>query len=121
MQRGVAPYPFRAQPCRKLLEGPGAAIVRVGGAKPGLDVGLNDPVKQRSARISCNSIMRQVKNLFSPGTLKFIEIEAPEKLPFDGVAFEPRQSMRYRGGFDVKPLIGEAGQELGKGKSSRGV
>jgi hypothetical protein len=71
-----------------------------------------DPVKQRVAKISVNSLMRQAKSLFSPEILKFIKLELPDALPFTGVAFEPRQSMRYRSGFDVKRLLETAQREL---------
>jgi hypothetical protein len=72
----------------------------------------SDPVKQRAAKISVNSLMRQAKSLFSPGVLKFIRLELPNALPFVGVGFEPRQSMRYRSGFDVETLIEAAQKEL---------
>jgi len=76
-----------------------------------------DPVKQRTAKISFNSTLRQAKCLFSPGVLKFIQLDLPGTLPFDGVAFEPRSSMRYRSSFDVKAVIrlacnGEPEKEL---------
>jgi integrase len=68
----------------------------------------DDPVKQRTAKISFNSTLRQAKCLFAPGVLKFIQLDLPGTLPFDGVAFEPRSSMRYRSSFDVETLIGLA-------------
>ena len=72
----------------------------------------SDPVKQRVARISVNSLMRQAKSLFSPEILKFIDLELPHALPFTGVGFEPRQSMRYRSSFDIERLIAAAQTEL---------
>ena len=72
----------------------------------------NDPLKQRAARISVNSMMRQAKSLFAPAVLKFITLEVPDALPFEGVPFEPRQNMRYRGGFNVEEVIGAAKNEL---------
>src|SRR5207253_186340 len=72
----------------------------------------SDPVKQRAARVSVNSLMRQAKSLFSPAVLKFVRLQLPDSLPFTGVGFEPRQSMRYRSGFDVEHLIGDAQKEL---------
>lgn len=72
----------------------------------------SDPVKQRVARISVNSLMRQAKSLFSPEVLKFVNLELPNALPFAGVTFEPRQSMRYRSGFDVRALLEAAQKEL---------
>src|SRR5437868_15206179 len=54
-----------------------------------------DAIKERRARISCNSMMRQAKSLFSPQLLAHVVIHKPDKLPFDGVSFYPRESMRY--------------------------
>jgi integrase len=71
-----------------------------------------DPLKQRAARVSVNSMMRQAKSLFTPEVLRFVQLEVPNALPFTGVAFEPRQSMRYRGGFDIEVVIRAAYQEL---------
>lgn len=72
----------------------------------------NDPLKQRAARISVNSLMRQAKSLFAPAVLKFIQLKVPDALPFAGVGFEPRQSMRYRSGFDIEEVICAARGEL---------
>jgi integrase len=71
-----------------------------------------DPIKQRAARVSVNSLMRRAKSLFSPAILKFISLELPNTSPFAGVAFEPRQSMKYRSGFNVEKLIKNAQKEL---------
>jgi integrase len=72
----------------------------------------DDPVKQRAARISVNSLMRQAKSLFAPVILKFVSLELPRALPFSGIAFEKRQSMRYRSSFKIEKLIGTAQKEL---------
>jgi integrase-like protein len=72
----------------------------------------SDPIKQRAARVSVNSLMRQAKSLFAPRVLKFISLELPAASPFAGVPFEPRQSMKYRSGFDVETLIRAAQKEL---------
>ena len=72
----------------------------------------SDPVKQRAAIVSVNSLMRQAKSLFSPKVLKFVRLTLPGVLPFSGVGFERRPSMRYRSGFDVEELIEAAQQEL---------
>ena len=48
-------------------------------------VGEN-PARQRSARISCNSALRLARSLFSRNMLEFIaDIVAPNPLPFTGV------------------------------------
>ena len=75
------------------------------------ETGTN-PVKLRRARISCNSIMRQAKSLFSPELLVNMGTNKPEKSPFDGVKFYPRESMRYRSTVDIEALIGDALREL---------
>ena len=74
-------------------------------------VGAN-PIKQRRARISCNSLMRQAKSLFSPELLAHVELSMPEKLSFDGVAFYGRESMRYCSTIDIEALIQDAVREL---------
>src|SRR6266550_6375104 len=71
-----------------------------------------DPIKQRAARVSVNSLMRRAKSLFAPAVLKFVSLELPGASPFVGVAFEPRQSMKYRSGFSVEKLIEDAQTEL---------
>ena len=76
----------------------------------------SDPLKQRAARISVNSLMRQAKSVFAPAVLKFIQLEIPDALPFVGVDFEPRQSMRYRSGFDIEEVIHAAQGELPDGQ-----
>jgi hypothetical protein len=71
----------------------------------------SDHLKQRTARISVNSLMRQAKSLFAPKVLKFVRVSLCGT-PFDGVGFEPRQSMRYRSGVDIRKLINAAQDEL---------
>src|SRR5262249_57355537 len=61
--------------------------------------------------ISVNSLLRQAKSLFAPAVWKFIKLEIPCS-PFEGVAFEPRKSMRYQSRFDVESLIRAAQKEL---------
>jgi integrase len=70
-----------------------------------------NPAKRRSASISVNSLLRQAKSLFAPGILKFVKLDSSDS-PFEGVDFEPRQSMRYQGGFHVRKLIRNAQEEL---------
>jgi integrase len=71
----------------------------------------NNPIKKRAASISVNSLLRRSKSLFAPALLKFIKLEIPCS-PFEGVAFEPRRSMRYQSSFDVESLIRAAQKEL---------
>jgi integrase len=71
----------------------------------------SNPAKRRSAAISVNSLLRQAKSLFAPEILKFVKVDIPSS-PFEGVEFEPRQSMRYQSSFDPERLIRAAQQEL---------
>lgn len=71
-----------------------------------------DPVSQRSARVSVNSFMRCARSLFSAKILEHVEVEMPSPLPFTGAAFEPRQSCKYRSSFSITDLIQAARDEL---------
>jgi integrase len=72
----------------------------------------DDPTKQRSARTSVNSFLRRAKSLFAPGAIKHLSVTLPSPLPFEGIAFEPRQSARYRSSIDPAQLTRAAQQEL---------
>jgi integrase len=72
-----------------------------------------NPLKDRVARTSCNSILRQAKGLFSPDRLRFVTGLPPDfKSPFEGIRFEARQSMRYRSTLDLETLIRSAWNDL---------
>jgi integrase len=71
-----------------------------------------DAIALRKARISVNSIMRQARSLFSPKMLRHVVLSLPDPLPFAGVEFEPRQSMKYRSEIDIEALIKAANKEL---------
>jgi integrase len=71
-----------------------------------------DTLTRRKARISENSTMRQARSLFSPKLLRHVQVPLPTPLPFAGVEFEPRQSMKYRSAIDIEALIGAASQEF---------
>jgi integrase len=71
-----------------------------------------DPVALRSARTSCNSFLRRAKSLFAPSAVKHLSLQLPAPLPFDGIAFEPRQSARYRSTIDPEALTLAASEEL---------
>jgi integrase len=72
----------------------------------------DDPIKQRSARTSFNSFLRRAKSLFAPGAIKHLSVKLPSPLPFEGIAFEPRQSARYRSNIDAAELCRAAQTEL---------
>ena len=61
----------------------------------------SDTLARRKARISANSTMRQARSLFSSKMLRHVRLQLREPLPFAGVEFEPRQSMKYRSGIDL--------------------
>jgi integrase len=71
-----------------------------------------DPIALRSARTSFNSFLRRAKSLFAPGAIKHLAIQLPSPLPFEGIKFEPRQSMRYRSSIDATELSQAAQREL---------
>ena len=72
----------------------------------------DDPLKQRSARTSFNSFIRRAKSLFGPKCIKHLSLTLPSPLPFDGIAFEPRQSARYRSNIKPAELTQAAQKEL---------
>jgi hypothetical protein len=72
----------------------------------------SDPLALRKARISVNALMRRARSLFSPKLLRHFRIPLPTAKPFDGVEFEPRQSMKYRSRIDLGALIAAANKEL---------
>ena len=57
-------------------------------------------------------MMRQAKSLFSPKITKHLQIQLPTPLPFSGIEFEPRQSLKYRSVFEIEDLIQKANKEL---------
>ena len=70
------------------------------------------PAKQRRARITCNSMMRQAKSLFSSELLAHVKVHRPDQLPFDGVSFYERESMRYHSTVDIEALLVAGMREL---------
>jgi integrase len=75
-----------------------------------------DPISQRSAKTSVNAYLRQARSLFSRAIIKHLAgVGLPDPLPFAGVEFEPRQSLKYRATFDVETLIAKAKDELAPG------
>ena len=73
----------------------------------------SDPMKQRAARVSANSFIRQARSLFSPKYLEQLEsVSLPDPLPFAGVKLEEASMPRYQSSFDVLELIRSAVDEL---------
>jgi integrase len=74
----------------------------------------NNPAAQRTAKISCNSLLRQAAALFSKKILKFVSgFELPNPLPFSDCEKYPRESMRYHSKVDIGVLLQKAQSELG--------
>lgn len=73
-----------------------------------------DEIKSRAARNSANTMLRQGKSLFTKRLRHFFaqRLELPSRLPFDGVAPFPRQSMRYASTMDVHALLTAATGKL---------
>jgi len=71
-----------------------------------------DRLSMRTAKITVNSIIRRAKSLFAPGATAHLECVLPSPLPFTGIKFEPRQSMRYRSSIDAGKLTRAARSEL---------
>jgi integrase len=72
----------------------------------------NDPVALRQAKVSVNFFLRQARNLFSADVIRHLDVQLPDPLPFTGIQFEPRQSLKYRSDFDIQKLIRTARDEL---------
>ena len=79
-----------------------------------------DPVKERSARISANSYLRQAKSLFGKKILPHLKgLELPDVLPFEGVELFKRESMRYVSKIDAGDLLKKAQEKLAEKKPER--
>jgi integrase len=71
-----------------------------------------DPISQRSAKVSVNSFLRGARSLFSPRIIRHLGLELPNPLPFAGVQYEPRASTKYRSAIDIRRLVEAARSEL---------
>jgi integrase len=72
-----------------------------------------DGSKARAARISCNSILRQARSLFGKKVVKLLKsLQLPDPLPFAGVEFYKRESMRYTSKIDAGELLRKAQTDL---------
>lgn len=72
------------------------------------------PLDRIRAGVTVNSLMRNSKSLFGKKILPFIEqhLPLPRPLPFDGVIFENKESMRYKSKIDSKVILKKAKKEL---------
>jgi integrase len=72
----------------------------------------SDTTVLRTARISVNAILRRARSLFSQRKLRHLPLTLARPLPFEGIEFEARPSMKYRSEIDVEKLIAQARREL---------
>jgi integrase len=72
-------------------------------------------LKRRSRTVSCNSMIRQARSLFSrKNVLDKLNLQLPVPLPFDGVSVERRTDTKFYGcGVDPRELLRDAAVELG--------
>lgn len=74
-----------------------------------------NPLAQRRAKNTANSVFRKAKALFASDVVKRLPaaLVLPSPLPFEGVKAFERQSMRYVSKIDAAQLIQAAQEELG--------
>ena len=80
-----------------------------------IDSAGKNELKRRSRTVSCNSMIRQARSLFSrKNVLDKLNIQLPAPLPFDGVSVERRTDTKFYGcGVDPRSLLRDAATELG--------
>ncbi len=71
-----------------------------------------DPQRTKAAKSTVNSIIRNSKSLFSKKALRFLKIELPSPLPFDGIEFEKAGKSRYKSEMNPELLFAAAQNEL---------
>ncbi|HET9373893.1 MAG TPA: tyrosine-type recombinase/integrase [Chthoniobacterales bacterium] len=84
-----------------------------------IDSAGKDEIKRRSRTVSCNSMLRQARSLFSRrNVLDKLKIQLPTPLPFEGVNVERRTDTKFYGcGVDPQTLLRDAAAELGTNRS----
>lgn len=70
----------------------------------------DDPVSQRKAKTTLNSLVRNSKSLFSSKLTKHLPFSV--KSPFDDVTMFPKQKRRYNSRFDAATLAEAAHEQL---------
>jgi integrase len=76
--------------------------------------GSINPLKEKSARISANSLIGRARSLFGAEVIARVQdvVEIPSPVPFAGVKVEKVHVSRYRSGFNVETLLESARLEL---------
>jgi len=72
-----------------------------------------NPLEERSAKISCNSLIRQARSLFAEKVVRFLPLlRLPELPPFSKVEFYERQNTKYFSKIDAPAIVQAANTEL---------
>jgi len=74
-----------------------------------------NPAKERSAKISCNSLIRQARSLFAEKVVRFLPLlRLPDPAPFTKVEFYERQNSKYFSKIDAPAIVLAANTILSK-------
>lgn len=70
-----------------------------------------NPAEAKAARVSCNSLLRNARALFSPDICEFLP-KFEGEIPFRDAKFYPAESMRYQSRIDSGVLLNRAARDL---------
>jgi len=71
-----------------------------------VSLAASNPARERPAKISANSLLRQARSRFSPRLIRFLDPKiVPAELPFRGVEFFSLESKRYQSKLDPAGLV----------------
>lgn len=76
--------------------------------------GERDPMAEKKAKVSVNSILRNAMALFTEKTLRFVSVDLPDGSPFQGVEFEKPGKNRYTSQIDIEETLVAGKNELSK-------
>jgi integrase len=73
----------------------------------------NDPLKEKSARISAVAFLRRARSLFGKKVLPLLKsVELPDPVPFSGIKIAQIRPPKYRATFDMIQLALDARKQL---------
>jgi integrase len=80
--------------------------------------GSINPLKEKSARVSANSLIGRARSLFGTETVARVRdiVEIPNPVPFAGVKVQRVHVTHYRSGFNLETLLESAREELAESK-----
>ena len=74
-----------------------------------------NPAKEKSAKTSCNSLIRQARSLFAEKIVRFLPLLLlPKPIPFHKVEFFERQNTKYFSKIDAPAIVLAANTKLSK-------